>query len=91
MRLSKIKLAGFKSFVDPTTLNLPGNLTGIVGPNGCGKSNTIDAVRWVMGESSAKHLRGESMDDVISAGATSPTSSSVPGSGRAATPLSSRA
>jgi len=65
MRLEKIKLAGFKSFVDPTTIPTPGNLVGIVGPNGCGKSNVIDAVRWVMGESSAKHLRGESMADVI--------------------------
>ncbi len=65
MRLSKIKLAGFKSFVDPTAIHLPGNLTGVVGPNGCGKSNIIDAVRWVMGEISAKHLRGDSMSDVI--------------------------
>ena len=65
MQLQKIKLAGFKSFVDPTTLHLPSRLIGIVGPNGCGKSNTIDAVRWVMGESSAKHLRGDSMEDVI--------------------------
>ena len=65
MRLDKIKLAGFKSFVDPTTIHMPSNLVGIVGPNGCGKSNTIDAVRWVMGESSAKHLRGDSMADVI--------------------------
>ena len=65
MRIARIKLAGFKSFVDPTTLHLPGNLTGIVGPNGCGKSNIIDAVRWVMGEISAKHLRGDSMADVI--------------------------
>ncbi|MEW6354113.1 MAG: chromosome segregation protein SMC [Pseudomonadota bacterium] len=70
MRLSKIKLAGFKSFVDPTTIHLPGNLMGIVGPNGCGKSNIIDAVRWVMGESSAKSLRGESMADVIFNGST---------------------
>jgi chromosome segregation protein len=65
MRLSKIKLAGFKSFVDPTTIHLPSNLVGVIGPNGCGKSNIIDAVRWVMGESSAKHLRGDSMADVI--------------------------
>jgi len=71
MRLSKIKLAGFKSFVDPTSIPLPTNLTGIVGPNGCGKSNTIDAVRWVMGESSAKHLRGDSMTDVIFNGSNS--------------------
>ncbi len=65
MRLRKIKLSGFKSFVDPTMLTVPGNLVGIVGPNGCGKSNIIDAVTWVMGESSAKHLRGESLTDVI--------------------------
>lgn len=65
MRLSKIKLAGFKSFVEPTTIIFPNQVTGIIGPNGCGKSNTIDAVRWVMGESSAKQLRGDSMDDVI--------------------------
>ncbi|MBL8259249.1 MAG: chromosome segregation protein SMC [Candidatus Competibacteraceae bacterium] len=69
MRLSKIKLAGFKSFVDPAALPLPGNLIGIVGPNGCGKSNLIDAVRWVMGESSARSLRGETMSDVIFNGA----------------------
>ena len=65
MRLSKIKLSGFKSFVDPTTVAFPGNLMAIVGPNGCGKSNIIDAVRWVFGESSAKTLRGDSMADVI--------------------------
>jgi chromosome segregation protein len=65
MRLKTIRLAGFKSFVDPTTIPINGSLIGIVGPNGCGKSNIIDAVRWVMGESSAKHLRGDSMADVI--------------------------
>jgi len=70
MRLRKIKLAGFKSFVDPTTLTIPGNLVGVVGPNGCGKSNIIDAVMWVMGESSAKHLRGDSLTDVIFNGST---------------------
>jgi len=70
MRLEKIKLAGFKSFVDPTTAHFPSNLVGVVGPNGCGKSNVIDAVRWVMGESSAKMLRGESMADVIFNGST---------------------
>ena len=71
MRLSKIKLAGFKTFVDPTVLSFPSNLTGIIGPNGCGKSNIIDAIRWVMGESSARNLRGESMDDVIFSGSSS--------------------
>ncbi len=71
MRLARIKLAGFKSFVDPTSVAFPGNLTGVVGPNGCGKSNIIDAVRWVMGEISAKHLRGDSMTDVIFNGSRS--------------------
>lgn len=70
MRLKHIKLAGFKSFVDPTTVPFPSNLAAVVGPNGCGKSNIIDAVRWVMGESSAKQLRGESLDDVIFNGST---------------------
>ena len=71
MRLNKIKLAGFKSFVDPTSIQFPSNLIGIVGPNGCGKSNVIDAIRWVMGETSAKHLRGDSMADVIFNGSSS--------------------
>jgi chromosome segregation protein len=70
MRLSSIKMAGFKSFVDPTTFHAPTNLIGVVGPNGCGKSNIIDAVRWVMGEGSAKVLRGESMSDVIFSGSS---------------------
>ena len=65
MRLTQIKLVGFKSFVDPTSITVPGQLVGIVGPNGCGKSNVIDAVRWVLGESKASALRGESMQDVI--------------------------
>ncbi len=71
MRLSHIKLAGFKSFVDPVTIPVPGDLVGIVGPNGCGKSNVIDAVRWVLGESRASALRGESIQDVIFSGSAS--------------------
>ncbi|WP_298597198.1 chromosome segregation protein SMC [Zoogloea sp.] len=70
MRLAKLKLAGFKTFVDPTTVLMPGNLVGVVGPNGCGKSNIIDAVRWVLGESRASALRGGSMQDVIFNGST---------------------
>src|SRR5574339_920906 len=65
MRLQSIKLSGFKSFAEPTTFQLPGQRVGVVGPNGCGKSNVIDAVRWVLGESKASELRGESMQDVI--------------------------
>lgn len=70
MHLKTLKLAGFKSFVDPTSLHFSSQLVGVVGPNGCGKSNIIDAVRWVMGESSARHLRGECMADVIFNGST---------------------
>jgi chromosome segregation protein len=65
VRLNSIKLSGFKSFAEPTTFMLPGQLVGVVGPNGCGKSNIMDAVRWVLGESKASELRGESMQDVI--------------------------
>ena len=71
MRLTQIKLAGFKSFVEPTTVGVPGQLVGVVGPNGCGKSNIIDAVRWVLGESRASALRGDSMQDVIFNGSSS--------------------
>ncbi|RMX08425.1 chromosome segregation protein SMC [Corticibacter populi] len=71
MRLNSIKLAGFKSFAEPTTFLLPGQMVGVVGPNGCGKSNIMDAVRWVLGESKASELRGESMQDVIFSGTTS--------------------
>ncbi|MDQ3059764.1 MAG: chromosome segregation protein SMC [Pseudomonadota bacterium] len=70
MRLNSIKLAGFKSFAEPTHFVLPGQLVGVVGPNGCGKSNIMDAVRWVLGESKASELRGESMQDVIFSGTT---------------------
>ncbi|MEG1203622.1 MAG: AAA family ATPase, partial [Comamonas sp.] len=70
MRLNSIKLAGFKSFAEPTNFLLPGQLVGVVGPNGCGKSNIMDAVRWVLGESKASELRGESMQDVIFSGTT---------------------
>ena len=71
MRLRKIRLAGFKSFVDPTTIEFPGDIVGVVGPNGCGKSNVIDAVRWVMGEISARSLRGDTMADVVFNGSRS--------------------
>ena len=76
MRLKNISLSGFKSFVDPTKISFPSSMSGVVGPNGCGKSNIIDAIRWVMGEISAKNLRGESMADVIFNGSSSRAPSS---------------
>jgi chromosome segregation protein len=71
MRISRVRLAGFKSFVDPCELRIMPGLTGVVGPNGCGKSNLLEAIRWVMGEGSPKSLRGSAMDDVIFAGTAS--------------------
>ena len=68
MHFTRLRLSGFKSFVDPTELVIKPGLTGVVGPNGCGKSNLLEALRWVMGENSAKSMRGDGMDDVIFAG-----------------------
>ena len=82
MRFRRLKLAGFKSFVEATELRIEPGLTGIVGPNGCGKSNLLEALRWVMGANSAKAMRGEGMDDVIFGGS--------PPRGRAATTQKSR-
>lgn len=77
MKLKRIELKGFKSFCDKTEIHFNQDITGIVGPNGCGKSNIVDAIRWVMGEQSAKNLRGKNMDDVIFAGSTDREPSSM--------------
>src|SRR5687767_16005845 len=71
MRIKRLKLTGFKSFVEPAELRIEDGLTGVVGPNGCGKSNVLEAIRWVMGESSPKSMRGTGMEDVIFAGTAS--------------------
>ncbi|MFP6725322.1 MAG: AAA family ATPase, partial [Alphaproteobacteria bacterium] len=68
MKFTKLRLVGFKSFVDPAELVIEPGLTGVVGPNGCGKSNLVEALRWVMGENSTKRMRGDAMDDVIFSG-----------------------
>src|SRR5476651_2524004 len=74
MKLTRLRLQGFKSFVEPTDMDIQPGLTGVVGPNGCGKSNLVEALRWVMGENSPKRMRGSEMDDVIFGGtATRPS------------------
>ena len=74
MRIKRLEIHGFKSFADPARIHFGKGITGVVGPNGCGKSNIIDAIRWCMGEMSAKHLRGRAMQDVIFRGLRQPRS-----------------